>query len=78
LLSESDMNEPSDILASLALPSPDVAAASVRDARRLFERTLSAWAVDALNLRRSGSCELHWRKVNARRNATASHYRRAA
>ena len=72
------MNEHADIMASITVPSPDLAAASVRDARRLFERTLSGWAVDALNLRRTGASELSW-QASARRNAAlSSQFRKAA
>ena len=73
------MNERGDILASLTLPSPDAAAACVQDARRLFERTISGWAVDALKLRKSGACDLHWQMSSSyRAGLPASRYRRAA
>jgi hypothetical protein len=74
----SDMNERADILAPIALPSPDAAAACVKDAQRLFERTLSGWAVDALTLRRTGACELHWRGAARHTSSSFTQYRKAA
>ena len=35
-------------------------AAAVDDARRLFQRTLAGWAIDLLELRRSGRHEASW------------------
>lgn len=78
LCMDEEMHERADIATSIALPSPDAAAAYVRDARRLFERTLSGWAMDALTLRRSGASEFHWHEPAARRHPCSARYRKAA
>jgi len=54
------MNDHSTQLPMMVPPTPDEAAAAVQEARRLFARTLAAWAVDSLRLRRAGLDRAAW------------------
>jgi len=54
------MNDHSTLLPMMVPPTPEEAALAVREAQRMFSRTLAAWAVDSLRLRRAGIDRAVW------------------
>lgn len=55
------MNDGAAVSPILMTPTSAQANRSVWQARQMFARTLSGWAMDVLALRRSGAAEALWR-----------------